>query len=163
MYRSFCTSVGSQVGSHSLWTAADGYGRLWTANRLVPDGMDRSGLLWTACVHLRIRRLGIRVPPGVLLTRGSEHWFSPNAATKTRRWFSAVNSRPGMPKRSTVSRFHAPRTHHAPTTPPRTPFLGNQPPHSAPRRQYGRCVFSPQLAHMCCDFRWSSQRFGELV
>jgi hypothetical protein len=60
-----CASVGSQVGSHSLWTAADGYGRLWTANRLVPDGMDGCGRLWTACVHLRIRRLGIRVPPGV--------------------------------------------------------------------------------------------------
>ncbi len=27
--------------------------------------MDRCGLLWTGCVHLRIRRLGIRVPPGV--------------------------------------------------------------------------------------------------
>ena len=121
--RTVCTpaSVGSQVGSHSLWTSADGYGRLWTANRLVPDAMDRSGLLWTTCVHLRIRRLGIRVPPGVLLTRASEHWFSPNAATKTRRWFSAVNSRPGMPKRSTVSRFHAPMhppcTHDAPTDP----------------------------------------------
>ena len=38
---------------------------LRTANRLVADGIDRCGLLWTTCVHLRIRRLGIRVPPGV--------------------------------------------------------------------------------------------------
>ncbi len=47
--------------------AADGYGRLRTSNRLVPDGMDGYGLLWTGCVHLRIRRLGIRVPLGVPL------------------------------------------------------------------------------------------------
>ena len=40
--RTVCTpaSVGSQVGSHSLWTSTDGYGRLWTANRLVPDAME---------------------------------------------------------------------------------------------------------------------------
>ncbi len=61
---SFCTSV----GSHSLWTSTDGYGRLWTANPPVPDATDACGPLWTACVHLRIRRLGIRVPPGVPLS-----------------------------------------------------------------------------------------------
>ncbi len=48
--------AGSQVGSHSQWTAADGYGRLRTAIRSVPDGMDGCGLLRTPCVHLRIRR-----------------------------------------------------------------------------------------------------------
>ena len=42
-------AVGSQVGSQPLWTAADGCGRLWTP-----------------LVDLRIRRLGVRVPPGVL-------------------------------------------------------------------------------------------------
>jgi len=31
----------------------DWCGRLRIANRLVPDGMDRCGLLWTGCVHLR--------------------------------------------------------------------------------------------------------------
>ena len=65
LYWSFLASVGSQVGSHSRWTATDGDGRLRTANRLVADGMDCCGRLWTGCVHLRIRRLGIRVPPGV--------------------------------------------------------------------------------------------------
>ncbi len=76
-------------------------GRLWTANRFVPDGMDRCGLLWTTCVHLRIRRLGIRVPPGVpasparkglrrVTTVGpSDAWepFSPSWGPATRRSF----------------------------------------------------------------------------
>ncbi len=68
LYWSFLASVGSQVGSHSRWTTADGYGRQRTANRFVPDATDDCGPLWTGCVHLRIRRLGIRVPPGVPLS-----------------------------------------------------------------------------------------------
>ena len=39
----FLASVGRQVGSHSRWTAADGYGRLRTASRLVPEGTDGYG------------------------------------------------------------------------------------------------------------------------
>ena len=45
----------------------DGCGRLWTGRPFVSGCVDGCGRLWTLLVHLRIRRLGIRVPPGVLL------------------------------------------------------------------------------------------------
>jgi len=114
--RTVCTpaSVGSQVGSHSLWTSADGYGRLWTANRLVPDAMDRSGLLWTTCVHLRIRRLGIRVPPGVPLTRASAQTSSAQTARETARSSDAVGRHLAKAKQGStfpVSCLHAPTMH----------------------------------------------------
>ena len=116
---------GSQVGSHSLWTAADGYRRLWTASRLFPDGMDGCGRARTACVHLRIRRLGIRVPPGVLLTRASAQTSSAQTARKTAPSSGAVNRRLAKSRQGStfpVYYLHAPtthprRTHDAPTDP----------------------------------------------
>ena len=56
---------GSQVGSHSLWTCVDGCGRLWNREPLFPACVDGCGRLWTRLGDLRIRRLGVRVPPGV--------------------------------------------------------------------------------------------------
>jgi hypothetical protein len=56
---------GSQVGSHWRWIAADGCGRRWTRKPLVPGCVDGCGHLWTPLGDLRIRRLGVRVPPGV--------------------------------------------------------------------------------------------------
>ena len=57
---------GSQVGSHSLWTAVDGCGRRWSRNPFVWGCVDGCGRAWTRRVDLRIRRLGVRVSPGVL-------------------------------------------------------------------------------------------------
>ncbi len=45
----------------------DGCGRLWTGRPSVPGCVDACGRLWTLLGDLRIRRLGVRVPPGVLL------------------------------------------------------------------------------------------------
>jgi hypothetical protein len=114
LYRSFCSSVGSQVGSHSLRTSTDGYGRLRTESRCGPDGMDGCGLLWTTCVHLRIRRLGIRVPPGVLLTRASAQTSSAQTARETARSSTAVGRHLAKAKQGStfpVSCLHAPTTH----------------------------------------------------
>ncbi len=58
---------GSQVGSHSPWTCVDGYGRRWNRKPVVPGCVDVGGHPWTPVGDLRIRRLGVRVPPGVLL------------------------------------------------------------------------------------------------
>jgi hypothetical protein len=46
------------------WTAVDAGGLETVVFRTCVDGCGR---VWTGFVHLRIRRLGVRVPPGVLL------------------------------------------------------------------------------------------------
>ena len=56
---------GSQVGSHSLWTGVDGCGRRWNCKPCVSGCVDGCGRPWTPLGDLRIRRLGVRVPPGV--------------------------------------------------------------------------------------------------
>jgi hypothetical protein len=56
---------GSQVGSHSLRTPVDNPGREWNQEPLSPGEMDFRGQFWTPRGDLRIRRLGVRVPPGV--------------------------------------------------------------------------------------------------
>ncbi len=60
-----------RLASRSRWEpiwepiALDGCGRLWTGRPSGPGCVDGCGRLWTPFAHLRIRRLGIRVPPGV--------------------------------------------------------------------------------------------------
>ena len=56
---------GSQVGSHSLRIRVDGCGCRWTRNPCAATLLDSCGRRWTGCGDLRIRRLGVRVPPGV--------------------------------------------------------------------------------------------------
>ena len=60
-----CDGAGSQVGSHSPWTAPDGRGRLWTRKPALPRQIDTHRHPWTPLGDLRIRRLGVRVPPRV--------------------------------------------------------------------------------------------------
>ncbi len=52
LYRSFLAALGA-VGSHSLWTGADGYGRPWTAVDSEPFGSGRHGPQRTAMDGLR--------------------------------------------------------------------------------------------------------------
>jgi hypothetical protein len=54
--------LGSQVGSHSVWTAMDGCGRRWTRRPCISSCVDGCGLPRTPLGDLRIRRLGIREP-----------------------------------------------------------------------------------------------------
>ncbi len=58
--------AGSQVGSHSGWTEAVVCGRWWNRKAIAEPSKDGWGRRWTPLGDLRIRRLGVRVPPGVL-------------------------------------------------------------------------------------------------
>jgi hypothetical protein len=71
------TLAGSQVGSQTLWTAVDGCGRPWTRKPPVPTSVDGCGLLWTPLGDLRIRRLGVRVPPSVRSETSKEYADAP--------------------------------------------------------------------------------------
>ena len=76
-------ALGSQVGSHSSWTCVDSCGRWWNRKPSVPGRADTHGRLWTRLGDLRIRRLGVRVPPGVLL---EPMWCMGFVVRRPHRW-----------------------------------------------------------------------------
>ena len=88
--------AGSQVGSHSLWRAVDGQGRLWMGTPDLRAHVDPRGLAWTRLGDLRIRRLAVRAPPAVLLNPLQCKGFRSRTAPRPSDVWSHVGSQKHM-------------------------------------------------------------------